>query len=311
MARLNQEREKNGQRHVKPGEVFDLIGGTSTGGLIAIMLGRLGMDVDDCISAYTTLMSEIFKNKKSWFRISWNGKIKAAFDSKKLRAAIQNVIARQHHSGSDLLCDDSESGCKVFVCATAKETNATTHLRSYVLPNETNIHCTISEAALATSAATSFFKPVEIGHRVFVDGGLGGLGVNNPSEQVETEAGNIWSPMTGDPKRLVKCFISIGTGNPGRKPMEDNVAKFLSRTLVDLATHTEAVARRFESRWRQQLDSKRYFRFNVQQGLESTKLDDFQKHGAISAATELYLQSEEQKFRVRDCVLNLIQKSSK
>ena len=30
-------------KNVKPREYFDLIGGTSTGGLIAIMLGILGM----------------------------------------------------------------------------------------------------------------------------------------------------------------------------------------------------------------------------------------------------------------------------
>ena len=36
-------RRKSGNRDLLPCEHFDLIGGTSTGGLIAIMLGRLGM----------------------------------------------------------------------------------------------------------------------------------------------------------------------------------------------------------------------------------------------------------------------------
>jgi hypothetical protein len=52
MDRLNHERKKNDHPPVKPCEMFDLIGGTSTGGLIAIMLGRLEMDVDKCITAY-------------------------------------------------------------------------------------------------------------------------------------------------------------------------------------------------------------------------------------------------------------------
>src|SRR5215475_13533746 len=75
MARLNHERNEIDKPPVKPCEIFDLIGGTSTGGyaddgvfhvrsdcvlmlarLIAIMLGRLEMDVDECISAYNELM---------------------------------------------------------------------------------------------------------------------------------------------------------------------------------------------------------------------------------------------------------------
>lgn len=35
----------------KPCDFFNMIGGTSTGGLIAIMLGRMKMSVDDCIEA--------------------------------------------------------------------------------------------------------------------------------------------------------------------------------------------------------------------------------------------------------------------
>jgi patatin-like phospholipase/acyl hydrolase len=42
----------NPEQPPRPCEVFDLIAGTSTGGLIAIMLGRLRMDVSSCIRAY-------------------------------------------------------------------------------------------------------------------------------------------------------------------------------------------------------------------------------------------------------------------
>src|SRR4051812_11008938 len=44
----------------RPCEYFDLIGGTSTGGLIAIVLGRLGMTVDECIAVYKSLSPKIF-----------------------------------------------------------------------------------------------------------------------------------------------------------------------------------------------------------------------------------------------------------
>ncbi|KAG8902922.1 hypothetical protein FRB99_003948 [Tulasnella sp. 403] len=44
----------------KPCEYFDLIGGTSTGGLIAMMLGRLRMTTAECIVAYKHLAKEVF-----------------------------------------------------------------------------------------------------------------------------------------------------------------------------------------------------------------------------------------------------------
>jgi patatin-like phospholipase/acyl hydrolase len=36
----------------KPCDVFDLIAGTSTGGIIAVMLGRLHMTIDECLRQY-------------------------------------------------------------------------------------------------------------------------------------------------------------------------------------------------------------------------------------------------------------------
>lgn len=45
----------------KPCDYFYLIGGTSTGGLIAIMLGRLRMDVKTCIETYLKILGEVFQ----------------------------------------------------------------------------------------------------------------------------------------------------------------------------------------------------------------------------------------------------------
>ena len=138
----------------------------------------------------------------------------------------------------------------------------------------------------------------------------GALGANNPVDEVEGEASNIWCSETGDLKPLVKCFISIGTGKPGVKAIEDNMLKFLSRTLVDLATDTESTERKFIAKWRQHYDEKRYFRFNVEQGLQGIGLAEYKEQGTIESVTESYFNHQAQKFRVRDCVLNLRQKQS-
>ncbi|KAL9628781.1 MAG: hypothetical protein Q9204_005667 [Flavoplaca sp. TL-2023a] len=305
---LNHERSITHLPPVKPCDVFDLIGGTSTGGLLALMLGRLKMDVDECISCYTELMRRIFATRTSRIPVAWRGKTEGRFDSSTLRSAIEEVITKYGFSKREPLEEQNAPGCKVFVCATASETTGTTRLRNYTPPEEFNISSTICEAALATSATTSFFQPVHIGARKFVDGALK---ANNPAAEVEDEASSIWYNPTVEFKSLVKCFVSIGTGHPGKKPIEDNAAKFLAKTLVDIVTETESTAESFINRWRQQHETKRYFRFNVHQGLQDVGLEEHDKQGTIEAVTYEYVGHAEQKSRVRDCVQNLKTKQNK
>lgn len=61
------------RREVQPYEVFDLIVGTSTGGIIATMLGRLHMSIDDCLQQYQDIGKKVFGKRPS------GGKVGKAF----------------------------------------------------------------------------------------------------------------------------------------------------------------------------------------------------------------------------------------
>ncbi|PGH27747.1 hypothetical protein AJ80_00535 [Polytolypa hystricis UAMH7299] len=194
----------------------------------------------------------------------FKGRTQARFDSTKLENAIKEVMFKRNIPETELLNDGTKRGCRVFVCATDRYTKKIVRLRSYKLPDQPGIPATICQAALATSAATTFFDPVSIDDRSFA---YGAFGANNPVNEVEGEASNIWCPDTGDLKPLVKCFISIGTGNPGIKPFKDSLFGLLSKTMVEIATETENTEAEFIARWRGHYDANRYFRFNVEQGL--------------------------------------------
>lgn len=196
-----------------------------------------------------------------------------------------------------------------FVCACASETKGSKRLRSYSIPGQIDLEVqpTITQAALATSAAISFFDPVKIGARTFVDGGLG---TNNPVDQVEAEAIDIWCRDTGNLKPLVKCFISIGTGDPGKSPIEEKAWKFLSKTLVEIATDTETKAQQFASRCRDLLIGGQYFRFNVLQGLQNIGLHEYKKEGPLETATFEYLRQAEEDIKLRACVEKLKDRQS-
>jgi hypothetical protein len=129
-------------------------------------------------------------------------------------------------------------------------------------------------------------------------------------DEVEGEALNIWCSETRDLQRLAKCFVSIGTGNPGKKAFKNSIIKFLGETVVQIATETTNTEKKFVARWAKHFDDKRYFRFDVDQGLQNIGLDEYKQKGAIEGATESYLIHTVQKFRVRDCIQNLRLKQS-
>jgi hypothetical protein len=79
------------------------------------MLGRLEMDVDACIAAYSELMKAVFKEKSSWLPIGRSGKVKARFDSAKLRSAVSDVVASSGASPTDAFNDGNKRGCYTCV----------------------------------------------------------------------------------------------------------------------------------------------------------------------------------------------------
>lgn len=98
----------------KPCDYFDMICGTSTGGLIAIMLGRLEMTVEQCIEAYIVLMDVIFDPKdRAWlpFRVR-NGKVKPRYKTEQFEQAIKQVIRNSGAMTDDRFRGDKQSTCK-------------------------------------------------------------------------------------------------------------------------------------------------------------------------------------------------------
>ena len=158
----------------------------------------------------------------------------------------------------------------------------------------------IWEAARATSAASSFFDPISIGEhgQEYVDAGLG---CNNPVQEVWTEAQDIWSPGEDDLATVVKCFISIGTGDPGTSPIEDGTIKIFTKTLKEIVTETEETAETFVQSHRGLFSQERYFRFNVDQGLQSVGLEEYKKENEIVSATTRYMESQRMVSQVQSC----------
>lgn len=121
------------------------------------------------------------------------------------------------------------------------------------------------------------------------------------------KASNLWCPETGNLKPLAKCFItliSVKIGKPEKKAFDDAPAKIV-QALRDLATEAEKTAGEFIDPWRQQFDENRYFRFNVDGGLQKVGLAEYLGRAMIEVATEEYFNRREIQSKARDCVQKL------
>lgn len=83
--------------------------------LIAIMLGRLEMDVEECIAAYIKLMGSVFDKQIRHWPVNLRGRIEPRFDSNRLKEAIEEVAAMANMSASDPFNDGRARGCRVQV----------------------------------------------------------------------------------------------------------------------------------------------------------------------------------------------------
>lgn len=181
-----------------------------------------------------------------------------------------------------------------FVCATPArniQVGRPRRLRSYhVRSNPGYEGCTIWEAARATTAAPTYFKSISIGpdnarKEDFIDGGVG---CNNPIQQILDEVRAAFGA-----ERFVSCVISIGTGIPKVTDLKKSttLTKIIPinaiNALAKVATECQNASREVGNRFKDVPDF--YFRFNVEQGLQDTEMDEWENQNDVVVHTRAYL----------------------
>ncbi|KAI0016706.1 FabD/lysophospholipase-like protein [Xylariomycetidae sp. FL0641] len=107
--------------HFLPCHYFDYVGGTSTGGLIAILLSRFRMTVEDCIQEYENMAGKVFKSPRPVHRM--NAFVlpinKYSRDSleRVLRTVIKRRVEATHADDSEVLFETEIDTCRGIVLA--------------------------------------------------------------------------------------------------------------------------------------------------------------------------------------------------
>ncbi|GAB3962973.1 hypothetical protein GCM10028805_65150 [Spirosoma harenae] len=187
---------------------FDLICGTSTGGIIAIALA-LGIPASEVYELYYDNAKEIFGNKK--------GLIRSLFSSSHKRNNLEKLVRDKFKSINNDV-DPRLADCKTNICITIYDL---LQGKPSVLKNKyhadfvRDYHIPAYQAALATSAAPTYFDPYSSSYtdlknvkQNFSNKVDGGVFANNPTLIGIIEAQKAFSKNLAD-----LSVLSIGTGH--------------------------------------------------------------------------------------------------
>jgi patatin-like phospholipase/acyl hydrolase len=104
----------NSDASSKSCEYFDMMRETSTDELIAIMLDRLEMNIDECIDAYVALFDQVFRKKRHCVII--NEHVQKRFDTEELKRSIREIVKRKNNADENALLKESENQqCKMLM----------------------------------------------------------------------------------------------------------------------------------------------------------------------------------------------------
>ena len=167
------------------GEFFDLIVGTSTGGILALGLG-LGLRAIDLLGFYEGYGSKIFAGNRlvGWLR-HW---AVTKYPREPLEAALRSVFGNR---------TIGEARARLVIPSTHQQTGEVYLIKTPHHPSLTKDHRrTAVDAAMATAAAPSYFPAFSLGATVpLVDGGVW---ANNPVGVAAVEAVGLlkWDPRS-------------------------------------------------------------------------------------------------------------------
>ena len=302
-------------------DCVDLVGGTSTGGIAGIMYSLLDLPLDKMLEKYFSVADYVFgKTRTSFANFFFTG---AKHSSDRQRKIYTKVVEEALGDRQTKLRDERltkgvdvdevrRTSLQQFIpmFVVAIDTQDVRHLvimSSYEQLDDTDkpsstSNISIVDAAIATSAAPTFFHSLHHEGKEYIDGGVG---FNNPTEialkQLKVLYGEDAFPHT---------LISFGTGRRHKNPFKaacrkrsrfgirSGVASVLGmmRTFACMTTDSETIHSRVKDYFHER-KLEGYYRFNLD-SLADIRLDD---NKSVTKAVEMskeYLEQPETQSTV-------------
>jgi patatin-like phospholipase/acyl hydrolase len=255
-------------------QAFDLIAGTSTGGILALGLTKPGADgtpafsAEELVELYAEHGREIF-SRSVWHRArAFGNAVEEKYPAEDLEHVLEHYFA-----------DAKLSAATTDVLVTAYEIESRTpwFFSSHAArENREKYDFPMKKVARATSAAPTYFEPLKLetegvpDYWALIDGGVF---ANNPAMCAVAEAFNTY----GADELLV---VSIGTGAQTRRIAYDEAAGWglvgWARPILDVVFDgvSDTVDYQVQQICRSTEEVQRYFRFQTPLDIGNDDMDD-------------------------------------
>jgi uncharacterized protein len=240
-------------------EMFDLIAGTSTGGILACAVCAPDpLPASELVALYEDEGPNIFERSLFQRIKSADGLLDEKYDDAALDSALGRFLEHKLLSETrpDLIVpayDTTLPGPYFFKTTKARATPKTDDFP-------------LSVVARATSAAPTYFEPVELGERALVDGGVFAV---NPAMSAFAEV-----LKEADAREVV--LLSLGTGQHTRKRSFDEIKDWgvarWARPILEVVF--DGVSDAVDYQLDHVLGGERYWRLQTELTLASDDLDD-------------------------------------
>ena len=303
-------------------DLFDLIGGTSSGAMLAVSLGILKYSLQQCDEIYKNLGYRVFNQAHQEEQTGWKDSLIRMYRSG--QQGLRVVMAGCKHDASTFelllqeMCRSLEEkatgplyidsavlgGPKVFAASTltsivpaipflfrnyefsVEKTSA--KMRADSSLGSSKFH--LWQGVRASSAAPYFFEDFKLDGLHFQDGATT---ANNPTALAVQQAKLLW------PEKSIDCVISVGLGAVPAAQREKSSSSFIENGSV-LIESSCSVERTHEamSLMTTMLPEMNYFRFNPVDKRCDLALDDLdaEKWSSLEVATMDYIEKNASLF---------------
>lgn len=283
---LNEYRSED----INLGQRFDLIVGTSTGGIIAAALA-IGKSAKEIFELYETLIPKVF-NTSHVFGTKYSNEV--------LKEELQNILG-------DLTLADVKTG----LCLTSVDVENSSprfHKSGYFDRNSTRLDEKLVDVVLASAAAPTFFPLIDTLHSSNLTDG--GIVANNPSLVGFIEAMQLVEGRKDD-----IALVSVGTGEQCHMPYDvnklrnggklswmaqckprnllTNPLKHIGSPLIELLMESQSKLAHHQTQF---LLGEQYLRVNPKLSV-SVELDDADKIGSLKNLADLS-KSDLEKLKI-------------
>jgi patatin-like phospholipase/acyl hydrolase len=245
-------------------ELFDLVAGTSTGGILALgfAVPPDGLEAESLVRLYELHGNTIFGTPRSWLN---------RLKSPKYASTGLEHVLREYFGDSRL----SEAIVEVLVTSYDIERRRPRVLKRWRALADHTQDCQMREACRATSAAPTYFSPARVGERALIDGGIYS---NNPAALAFAEAKRRW------PEEYI-LLVSLGTGSLQKPILFDDANSWglagWAVPLLDCVFDGTSDLTHYIMRYT--LSNQNYWRFQCKLGDgASERLDDVSKRNIVA-----------------------------